>query len=774
MSIRRVQRALVGAVDTSATPAERADLLGHVTLEPTGRFVVRSLASFTLTYTVGAFGLDDTGALRVAFRFPADWGTLQTTDATAVNYVSTEASNGTRLMLDYNAWGNPRPWWKALTIRVVHGCLAPGDTVSVRLGDRSGGSPGMKLQTFCEEAFEFRVLVDACATGHFVEVPNSPVISIVPGPPHTWKLLLPTLRRVGESFLLGLKAEDEWGNPTDQADAEIGLEANLPVENLPQSISYERGMRAFRLESLKVSESGVLRITAHSGDGIVLAVSNPLTVSDTSEHSSFWGDLHGQTGETCGINTARSYFEFARDLAFLDVSSHQGNDFQINNAFWSHLNELTAEFNEHGRFVAIPGYEWSGNTAVGGDRNIFFRCEGQMIRRSSHALIAEHSDIGSDCRNARLLFEALQDEDVVAYAHVGGRYADIAYAHDGLIERSLEIHSAWGTFEWLMSDAFDLGYRPGVVCNSDGHKGRPGASHPGASMFGAYGGLTCFFSRELTRAGIFQCLRRRHHYGTTGNRLHLEVSARFDTSGVVFDEDPDLSETSGTETPEVMMGDIAASADTEVTVSVRIAAGTPIERVEVRNGKDVVRTFRPYRDTDCDNRIRVIWQGAEYRGRGRQTVWDGTAALDGCEILGYAKINAWNHERKFEQIDSQRLEWEAITTGNFGGFDVWLNDSSTGILTVETQHVSDRINLASVGLEDVVLDGGGLDRKIRVFRMPEENPHTQVCFDQRVRLHDSGDNPLWVCVTTEDGFQAWSSPIYLFLLSGGRPWGRTG
>ena len=76
--------------------------------------------------------------------------------------------------------------------------------------------------------------------------------------------------------------------------------------------------------------------------------------------------------------------------------------------------------------------------------------------------------------------------------------------------------------------------------------------------------------------------------------------------------------------------------------------------------------------------------------------------------------------------------------------------------------MSDRIKLADVGLEDVVLDGGGLDRKIRVFRMPEENPHTQVCFEQRVRLHDSGDNPLWVCVTTEDGFQAWSSPIYLF------------
>lgn len=761
--MRKVQRELVGAVDSSATPTDRLDRLGKVILEPTGSFEVRSLLSFTLTYTVGSFGLDDTGALRVACRFPADWGKLQTADPTAINFVTAEASNGTRLALFYDSWGNTRPWWKALTIRVVHGCLAEGDTITIRLGDRSGGSPGMRLQTFCEEAFEFRVLVDACATGHFIEVPNSPTISIVPGLPKTWKALLPTLRRVGERFHLGLKVEDEWGNPTDQAEAEIYLKANLLVEGLPKIVAYERGMRGLTLENLKVTGSpGELRITASTKDGVVLAVSNPLTVSAVSRHASYWGDLHGQTGETCGINTARSYFEFARDLAFLDVSSHQGNDFQINNAFWHQLNELTAEFENPGRFVAIPGYEWSGNTAVGGDRNIYFRSEGRAIRRSSHALLADHLDIGTDCCDAGALFEALQLEDVIAYAHVGGRYADIAFAHDGLIERSIEIHSAWGTFEWLMSDAFDLGYRLGVVCNSDGHKGRPGASYPGASMFGAYGGLTCFFAEELTRDGIFQCLRRRHHYGTTGNRLDLDVTVHFETVGVVFDEDPNLVESSGNEVREVMMGDIACTADTDVNLCARITSGTPIERVEVRNGKDVVHTLRPYQEIDCDNRIRVIWQGAEYRGRGRETIWDGSAELDGCEILRYEKINAWNRERKFQQISPQRLEWEAITTGNFGGFDVWLSNSQAGALTIGTRHVSDRIELADVGLGDVVLDGGGLDRKIRVFRLPDENPHTTMSFSHQVRLCETGDNPLWVCVTTEDGFQAWSSPIYLF------------
>ena len=33
------------------------------------------------------------------------------------------------------------------------------------------------------------------------------------------------------------------------------------------------------------------------------------------------------------------------------------------------------------------------------------------------------------------------------------RYADIAMAHDGRFERSVEVHSSWGTFEWLLHDA---------------------------------------------------------------------------------------------------------------------------------------------------------------------------------------------------------------------------------------------------------------------------------------------------------------------------------
>ena len=115
----------------------------------------------------------------------------------------------------------------------------------------------------------------------------------------------------------------------------------------------------------------------------------------------YWGDLHGQSGETVGTNPARSYFAYARDKAFVDIVGHQGNDFQITDAFWHELNRLTAEFDVPGRFVCVPGYEWSGNTGMGGDRNIFYRREGRPIFRSSRILVD-----GQDPIQRRLLHRA--------------------------------------------------------------------------------------------------------------------------------------------------------------------------------------------------------------------------------------------------------------------------------------------------------------------------------------------------------------------------------
>ena len=752
---------LVGDAWPSATPAEDPVLYGYVEMQPEGAFEVRSLQTFRLIYTVGRYGIDDTGSIRVVFRYPGDWGPLQTDDPTSYNYVSAHASTGAGIALEYNAYGHMRPWFKSLTARLHGGYLREGDAITIVFGDTSKGSPGMKLQTFVESGFEFKVLADVCAVGHYVPLPTTPSISIVPGGVHCWRAVLPSLRRPGERFQLGLKAEDRWGNPTDRVETTLELVPSQPVDGLPEKLEYPLGEKSLTLEGLSVGEEGVLRVKVLAGNEL-LAEAGPLVVRE-GEVSGYWGDLHGQSGESIGVTTSREYFDFARNKAFLDVTSHQANDFQVNNPFWAYLNELTAEYHEDGRCVTFPGYEWSGNTAVGGDRNVYFRTEGRQIRRSSHALLPDVSDIDTDAPNARELFKALAEEDCFVYAHVGGRYADIEYAHDPRLETAMEIHSAWGTFEWLLTDGFPLGHRSGVVCNSDGHKGRPGASYPGASTFGAYGGLTCFYTDRLTRDGIIDSVKRRHHFGTTGCRMHLMVMARFEHDAMLFERDPNTWPDARHETArQAMMGDIVRVPSGDATVDVEVIAHAPIERVEIRNASDVVETVRPYAAPDLGSRVRVIWSGAEYRGRGRQTTWIGRARFAGCTIDRIAKVNAWNHERLLEQRGIDTVEWNAMTTGNFGGFDVWLEETPDASLEISSNHGGLSVALSEVGLDDVVLDAGGLERRIRVFRLPDANPHRELRASVPVELAGDRDNPLWVCVTTEDGFQAWSSPIFAF------------
>src|SRR5207253_2579544 len=155
--------------------------------------------------------------------------------------------------------------------------------------------------------------------------------------------------------------------------------------------------------------------------------------------------------------------------------------------------------------------------------------------------------------------------------HIGGRYADIVGFHDPALEPLVEIYSDWGRFEWLLEDALRGGYRVGVVANSDGHKGRPGASHPGASQFGAYGGLTCVLADALTREAVFEALKARRCYGVTAaQRIHVELAVNGLPMGA------------------------EGRARGPVRITGRVAGTGAVERADVFRGLELIRTVSPY------------------------------------------------------------------------------------------------------------------------------------------------------------------------------------
>src|SRR5712671_1357363 len=682
--------------------------MGSIKLSPVGPFVAGAYAELTLTYAAGTFGIDDTGMVKISWRTTSDMSKPQFDKPAAANFTTVEASNGAKLEVWFDRL-NIRPYANTLLIRVGRGYLRQGDTLTIRLGYRRQGSPGFRLQTNVEERVELKTSVDAFATYEFCELPQQPAFALVAGPAANGKAIWPSLAVVGEPLRLAIVAEDMWGNPTADAEAMLKLAPSRPVRGLPDSVTIRKGDGPRVIENLVVDSVGDLDLSIWAND-VEVARANPMRIVADAPMRRYWGDLHGQSGETIGMGSAEAYFRYARALAFIDMVGHQGNDFQITDAFWSKLNRLTAEFDKPGKFICLPGYEWSGNTGMGGDRNIFYRREGRPIRRSSHILVEGQTSTEA-IYTADALFRGLEGEDAIVIAHVGGRYADLKYAHDGRLERAVEVHSTWGTFEWILHDAFDQGYRVGVVCHSDDHKGRPGATRPGASSFGAIGGLTCYLMPELTRDSLFEALRQRRHYGTTGARVFIEVNGSFDQPVTGFSDDPQLGPSKEFAVQNATMGDIIRPGPVRMRLVAEVIGTASIERVDVLYGARTVRTVRPFSSADLGRRVRVLWQGAEYRGSGRETLWAGKLAVADNSIMRHAPVNFLNPERTVRETAVGRsLAWSSVTTGNLAGIDLWLDKPDRGTLNIETNVVSGSVNLAALSDNTIVFEGGSLER----------------------------------------------------------------
>ncbi len=395
--------------------------------------------------------------------------------------------------------------------------------------------------------------------------------------------------------------------------------------------------------------------------------------------------------------------------------------------------------------MTFPGYEWSGNTPLGGDRNVWFSTEGGSITRSSNELLPGRKSTYPISPTAKDLFRNLRKQtspQPFVFAHVGGRYADISI-HDPKLEWAVEAHSAWGTFEWMIEDALRYGYRIGICANSDGHKGRPGASYPGASKFGSLGGLTCILAKKLDRRSLFDAIRKRHFYGTTGNRSLLDVRLQLDSS------------TTAT------MGDIVHLKNEAPRLSVDVTGSGPIETIEIRNGSGLVERFYPYTPDELGRRIKITWSGAEVRGRARAVNWDGFLKVAGNSIESFTPINFWNADRQPSSPSKNRIEWSSITTGGLSGIILTLKHANRGTLDLQTEQRNVKCAIQSIGRSPKKSSCGGLAKQIEIRRLPDKQKTSHHSLSLSLKNLQKGDNPIYIRMEQEDGHMAWSSPIYL-------------
>jgi hypothetical protein len=716
--------------------------VGHATISPTDEVVAGSYGSWKITLTVGQHGIDDGGRVLIARRLVSNWGLPQFDRPGEAEYTSVSTSAQARLRAHYDPRAWVRPGKAAVVVDVHDGALAPGDDLVVTFGDTRFGSPGSQAQSFRQEHYGFRVLVDAFGTGQFVRVPSSPTLRIIGGPAVRLRVRAPSEVAADEDFSATLVAEDRWGNPADGYEGRVRLSmasagAGISLWHTFQPV--ERGSHRFR--GIMLSQPGIHHIVAREVSGQLQATSNPIVCSRTaSSPRLFWGDVHGQTESTVGTGTVDEYFTFGRDVAALDFISHCGNDFQITREHWRETKDAVRRHYEPGRYVTFLAYEWSGNTPAGGDHNVYYKGDDGPLHRSSHWQLADHADVGDDRYPISELHSTLRGrDDVMIIPHVGGRQANLDFydpAHSPLIE----ITSVHGVFEWFADDALRRGLRVGFIANSDDHTGRPGASYPSGSdvHFSMRGGLVAVYAEELTREALWEAFWARRCYGTTGERIILRVTC---------DGHPMGSKYAATSPP---------------LIEAEVIGTGPLESVELRRGLQTVYTHPLTEPQPGERRfLRVIWEGARVRWRRRPTKWDGSLSLDQGRILSVEPFAFDNPSEGITAHTEREVCWRSSTAGDPDGLFLDVDAPDEAVVAFRSGPASFSFRLADVASGPLAVDAGGVGQRVTAdWRSQAERP-TAARFTYRDESRPQGTSAYWLRVIQRDGAMAWSSPIYV-------------
>ncbi len=260
----------------------------------------------------------------------------------------------------------------------------------------------------------------------------------------------------------------------------------------------------------------------------------PLTRAPGSEQLLAFGDFHTHSLLSDGSSTPEELLGYARDVAGLDfvAMSDHGEYVGHDDGRWETLNQTVADFALPGRFVTIPGYEttfvigWSAHFNVyfsGPNGNAYMAPHGgrtwipNLVTPTPTRLLER---LKSDTEDALVIrhhyfstpdywYESPPDSDILPMTELcsvhaiwsGERDVD-AYASD----RSAEIRGHVST----LNGALKSGRVLGVGGSSDSHYTFPGDS-----------GLTAVLTDALDAPSIFEALRKRRTYATTGARIRL-------------------------------------------------------------------------------------------------------------------------------------------------------------------------------------------------------------------------------------------------------------
>ena len=473
-------------------------------------------------------------------------------------------------------------WWVTATIEGDE--LSSGDVVALTYGDPRFGAPGARIQTFPEPQINIATYVDLYGDGHFRMVHGAPMyLDVVAGPPSRANAVVPSVVDEGERAYVRVALTDECQcqpSPGPVPTLYIRCNGDIEVPNLDTGSVEISIDKIHSLNGIEVLDD----------EGHLWGRSNRAVLTAEDGLHLYWGDLHGQSeyhvmhsqkedfrqerwSKGISYGTPEECYSYARDVAFLDFAALTDQGACLSQG-WRLLQETTNAFCEPGRFVTFRAYE-AGSPV--GHRNVYYL--GDEVEPPYDPRTFSFDPV--------FLYQFYRGrQDVIIIPHHVKAWTDWSY-HDPSLERLMEIYSCWGQSEHPGMDlwdkgqtpgagaweAFRRGYRMGMIASSDNHVGMPGRSYPHDRQVHTPfpGGLCAVWAPELTREALFNALRARHCYGTTGARIIL----RFSLDGYA-------------------MGSEVANwpVDRPRTLQVQVIGTDMVERVEIVRNLEVVYTHQ--------------------------------------------------------------------------------------------------------------------------------------------------------------------------------------
>ncbi len=378
---------------------------------------------------------------------------------------------------------------------------------------------------------------------------------------------LPSTAVIGERLSVLVEAVDAGGRTIPDFTGLVSFSATDGHAILPQPweyFSFERGRRRFG--GLVFRSEGVHRVTATDAKAGLVGESAPIMVErHRPTYRVYWGDLHGHSGEyACGQGTIDGYYQFARDYAGLDFCALTDHDQSAGvphdlSSIWDKVCRAAQYYNRPHEFVAFLGYEWSSSTGLAhgeapdrplphgyGHKCIYYLGDDEPL----------FSCVDPRSNTPDRLWKRLAGREALAIPHHPATrenwWTDWDY-HNPEYERLVEIYSVWGSSERSAADgnpypirhgggetpgrhvldALRRGYVLGFIGGGDTHDGSPGrgyAHFPRSEKerereVGIYRpGLHAVYAKELTREALWQAMKVRRTYATTGARIVVEFS----------------------------------------------------------------------------------------------------------------------------------------------------------------------------------------------------------------------------------------------------------